>query len=107
MIKVKHSKHIKKNTKKHTKTNTKNSGKYGKHGKCGKRNTKNTKNNKKNNMKKQMQRGGGMDCSLATVKEPGFNIPALGDIAGLNINDSRGVISRPDCKIDSNHAMTP
>jgi len=53
------------------------------------------------------QRGGFSSCNLATVQEPEFNVPALGDIAGLNIGKSRGVIYRPDCKPDTYQAMIP
>jgi hypothetical protein len=53
------------------------------------------------------QRGGFANCNLATVQEPEFNLPALGDIAGLNIAKSRGVIYRPDCKPDTYQAMIP
>ena len=55
----------------------------------------------------QMQNGGFTSCNLATVQEPEFNLPALGDIAGLNIAKSRGVIYRPDCKPDTYQAMIP
>jgi hypothetical protein len=73
-------------------------------------------NNNKNNLSHgnshgvnnyQMQNGGFTSCNLATVQEPEFNLPALGDIAGLNIAKSRGVIYRPDCKPDTYQAMIP
>jgi hypothetical protein len=54
-----------------------------------------------------VQNGGFASCNLATVQEPEFNVPALGDIAGLNIAKSRGVIYRPDCKPDTYQAMIP
>lgn len=53
--------------------------------------------------KKINQRGSGK-CDIATVKESGFNIPNIGDIAGLSIPESRGVIYKPNCKTDSYHA---
>jgi len=55
----------------------------------------------------QIQNGGFSSCNLATVQEPEFNVPALGDITGLNIGKSRGVIYRPDCKPDTYQAMIP
>ena len=54
----------------------------------------------------QNQRGGA-DCNLATVRESGFNVPDLGDITGLSIPESRGVIYRPNCQPDTYQAMTP
>ena len=59
--------------------------------------------------KKKIQRGGNsIGCSLASIKEPGFNIAKLGDIAGLSIPDSRGVIYRPNCgNPNENQAMAP
>jgi hypothetical protein len=53
------------------------------------------------------QNGGFFNCNLATVQEPEFNLPALGDIAGLNIEKSRGVIYRPNCKPETYQAMIP
>ena len=60
-----------------------------------------------NNGRRKAQHGGFSDCSLATVKEPAFNIPALNDIQGLSIPETRGVIYRPDCQKDTNQAMIP
>ena len=53
------------------------------------------------------QRGGFNNCSLATVQEPGFNIPAIGNVSGFSLSDSKGAIFRPNCKSDSYQAMTP
>jgi len=53
------------------------------------------------------QRGGFNDCSLATVQEPGFTIPAIGDVPGFSLSQSKGAIYRPNCKTDSYQAMTP
>lgn len=61
-------------------------------------------NYKKN---KRTQRGGFNNCALATVKESGFNIPAIGDVPGFSLSDSNGAINRPNCKTDSYQAMTP
>jgi len=65
------------------------------------------KNNVRHNNKRKMQRGGFADCNLASIKEPGINVPALGNIAGLSIPESRGAIYRPNCKQDTYQAMTP
>ena len=51
-------------------------------------------------------RGGFSSCNLATIKEPEFNIPAMGGIDGLSIAESRGEIFRPNCKTDTYQAMT-
>ena len=77
--------------------------------------TKTHKKSKKQTNKKQYKsirnkphsQRGGSSCSLATVQEPGFTIPALGDIPGINIPQAKGVIYRPNCKTDSNQAMIP
>jgi len=53
------------------------------------------------------QRGGFNNCSLATVQEQGFTIPAIGDIPGFKLSESKGAIYRPNCKTDSYQAMTP
>jgi len=50
---------------------------------------------------------GGANCSLASVKEPGFTVPMLGDIPGLSISSSRGAIYRPNCTTDTYQAATP
>ncbi len=77
------------------------------------RKSKHTKNNPKHLTKKQntrrnnnrRQQAGGADCNIATIKEPAFNIPSLGDIPGLNIGESKAVIYNPNCKTDSYHPM--
>ena len=74
------------NSKSHSKRHSKTKSKY--------------KNNKKH-------RGGFSSCNLATVKESGFSVDALGSIEGINIPSSRGAIYRPHCKSDSSQAMTP
>lgn len=91
------SKHSSKNHRsKHTK----------KHKKSKKHNKPNKKQYKSIRNKPHSQRGGS-SCSLATVQEPGFTIPALGEVPGLNIDQAKGVIYRPNCKTDSNQAMIP
>ena len=68
-------------------------------------------NRKKNNYHTRKntpkQRGGFNSCSLATVQEPGFTIPAIGDVPGFSLSQSKGAIYRPNCKTDSYQAMTP
>jgi hypothetical protein len=64
-----------------------------------------TRNYRKNYNRRNQQ--GGSSCSLATVQEPAFSIPALGDIPALNIPQAKGVIYRPNCKTDTNQAMVP
>ena len=62
----------------------------------------------KKTKKMAKQKGGFNDsCKLATVKEKGFNFAGMGDIAGLNIPDKRGIIFRPDCGNNSYNAMMP
>ena len=63
------------------------------------------RHSKSKNIKKH--RGGFSSCNLATVKESGFSVDALGSIEGINIPSSRGAIYRPNCKSDSSQAMTP
>jgi hypothetical protein len=47
-------------------------------------------------------------CNIATVKEPGFSIDALGSIAGINIPSSRAAIYRPNCNKNMySQAMIP
>ena len=53
------------------------------------------------------QSGGFNSCALATVQEPGFTIPAIGDVPGFSLADSKGAINRPNCKTDTYQAMTP
>ena len=66
-----------------------------------------TRNHRKNHKRNNSNQRGGSSCSLATVQEPAFSIPALGDIPALNIPQAKGVIYRPDCKTDTNQAMVP
>jgi len=56
--------------------------------------------------KMKHHRGGfSSSCNMATVKEPGFSVDALGSIAGINIPSSSAAIYRPNCKKDSYQAM--
>jgi hypothetical protein len=64
-------------------------------------------NSKSKSRARKMQRGGFADCNLASVKEPAFNVSALGNVPGLSITESRGAIYRPNCKPDIYQAMTP
>jgi hypothetical protein len=66
------------------------------------RKTKSRHSNKKRQMK-----GGFSGCGIATVNEPGFSIPALGSIVGMSYPETRAAIYRPNCKTDTNQAMTP
>ena len=91
----KHKKMSRKLSRKHNKKHSKTKSKR----RISKRNTRSRINHK--------QRGGFTSCNLATVQEPEFNLPALGDITGLNIAKSHGVIYRPDCKPDTYQAMIP
>lgn len=61
-------------------------------------------NNKKNNRK---QRGGAGCGSIASVKEPGFEIAGIGSISGLSIPESRATIYKPNCQKDTYQAMVP
>ena len=64
------------------------------------------KNSKKSKHSKNQR--GGFGCGpIASVKEPGFELPALGSAPGLSIPDMRGIIYRPDCKPDTYQAMVP
>jgi lambda repressor-like predicted transcriptional regulator len=92
--------------KRHTMSKSKKSMKSKKSKRNSRMNKKTMKNMK--NKKYQKQKGGfGSDCNLATVKEPGFSIDALGSIAGLSIPGSRAAIHRPNCKTDRYQAMIP
>jgi len=93
---------VKKSSKKHNKKHNK---KKLNKSKKTKRNYNSSSSSRRH--KTHKQRGGFSNCSLATVKEPGFSIPAIGDIPGFNLSQSKGVIHRPNCKSDSYHAMTP
>ena len=90
----KHSRNRKMHNKKH---NTKHNTKYNKI----------KKSKKSRSTRKRSQRGGFNSCSLATVQEPGFSIPAIGDVPGFSLSQSKGVINRPNCKTDSYQAMIP
>jgi hypothetical protein len=56
---------------------------------------------------KPVMRGGSADCTLATVLEPSFNISDIGSVKGLSIPESRSIIYRPNCRVDSNQPMVP
>ena len=95
-------KHKKSHHKKHMSKSNKHISKSNKH--ISKSNKHISKKYKKNNN----HRGGfNASCNLATVKEPAFSLSGMGDIPGLNIPESRGVIYRPNCQTDTNQAMIP
>ena len=98
--KSKKHKTIKKRISKATKRFLKYSKQVKNHRKTKSRHSKSHKNKK--NMK-----GGFSGCGLATVKEAGINVPALGSISGISIPDTQAAIYRPNCKTDTNQAMTP
>jgi hypothetical protein len=85
--------------------------KYNKYNKKTKKYSRKSKQHHKQMNKKthnKRQRGGfAGDCNLASIKEPGFNLSALGDIAGISIPESRAAIFHPNCKADTYQAMTP
>ena len=58
-----------------------------------------------NKLSRKSHSGGFNNCSIASVKEPVFNIPALGGIEGLTIPESRSAIYRPNCVPDTYQAM--
>jgi hypothetical protein len=68
---------------------------------------KSKKNNRHRKHHRRHQKGGSAGCDLASVREQGLTIPAMGSVAGLTIADSRAAIFRPDCKVDNNQAMIP
>lgn len=104
MKKILSRKKTQKNKKMHSKNQSKN-------------HSKNRSNYKKSNSLKMRRRNmrnihsGGFassSCNMATIKEPGFSIDALGAIPGINIPGSRAAIYRPNCnKNMSSQAMTP
>jgi hypothetical protein len=59
------------------------------------------------NMRKSQRGGYAANCNMATVKEPGFTIDALGSIEGINIPSTRASIYRPNCNTSSPQAMAP
>ena len=70
------------------------------------RKTKSKTRSRKNKSSRKTHRGGfSSSCNLATVKEPGFKLDAIGAIPGLSIPESSAVIYRPNCKTDSYQAM--
>ena len=96
--KSKSSKKFKLSRKYHNKKKTQKRTKYNSRSSKSSRNSKNHKNHKG---------GFSSNCNLATIKEPGFSVDALGSIAGLSIPESRAAIYRPNCKTNSYQAMTP
>ena len=101
--------HIRKShSKSHNKQCTHNhNSKNSKHSKNSKKRLSRKTHNSHSRKHTRNQRGGFNSCSLATIQEPGFNIPAIGDVPGFSISQSKGAIYRPNCKSDSYQAMTP
>ena len=93
---------IRKHSKKHTKY-------HKKHSKKTKRShhKKSHKRRSHRNNSRRHQKGGSPCGPIASVKEPGFDVPSLGGIGGLSIPDMRATIFRPDCKVDNYQAMVP
>ena len=74
------------------------------------RKTQNKKHSSRTRKQSRTSQRGGFNsnsCSMATVQEPGFSIPAIGDVPGFSLFESKGAIHRPNCKTDSYQAMTP
>ena len=68
----------------------------------------NSKKNRSRSRLKHNHHKGGASCDLVTVSEPGFNVDALGSMAGLSIASSTAAIYRPNCaKNVSSQAMAP
>lgn len=66
-----------------------------------------SKMRKMRKMSKIHKGGFASSCNLATVKEPGFSLDALGTIAGINIPGSTAAIYRPNCGNKPQQAMAP
>ncbi len=110
----KHRKSVAKYSKsKHTKKRNNMKGtrsmnnKRGKRSKRSKRSIRNMRNMRNMRVGKPVMRGGSADCTLATVLEPSFNISDIGSVKGLSIPESRSIIYRPNCRVDSNQPMVP
>jgi len=99
--KSKSSKKFKLSRKYHNKKKTQKRTKYNIRSSKSSRSSRNSKNHKNH------KGGFSSNCNLATIKEPGFSVDALGSIAGLSIPESRAAIYRPNCKTNSYQAMTP
>ena len=100
----------KRNNKNNSKSNSKSSKKFKLSRKYHnkKKTQKRTKYNSRSSRNSKNHKGGfSSSCNLATIKEPGFSVDALGSIAGLSIPESRAAIYRPNCKTNSYQAMTP
>ena len=107
----------KRNNKNNSKTNSKSnaksskkfklSRKYHNKKKTQKRTKYNSRSSRSSKNHKNYKGGFSSNCNLATIKEPGFSVDALGSIAGLSIPESRAAIYRPNCKTNSYQAMTP
>ncbi len=96
------SKVLNKNKNKNNKTNY---TKQNKHNKHNKHNNRSLRSLRSNSSLRSLHKGGFNNCNIATVKEPGFNIPSFGGINGLSIPESQSAIYRPNCTPDTYQAM--
>lgn len=99
-----HKKHSKKTKRSHHKKSHSNKNH---HNKNHRNNNKSYKRRSHRNNSRRHQKGGSPCGPIASVKEPGFDVPSLGGIGGLSIPDMRATIFRPDCKVDNYQAMVP
>ena len=107
---IKMKKHMTKHmTKKHKKSHMSKKTKNSHHKKHISKNKKHMSKNMNKKYKKNNNHRGGFNasCNLATVKEPAFSVSGMGDIPGINVPESRGIIYRPNCQTDTNQAMIP
>ena len=71
-----------------------------------------SKSNKKRSSKSNKKHSGGFlsssNCSIASVKEPGFHLSALGSgstqIPGFSIPDQKAIIFDPKCAVSQSQA---
>ena len=104
---------VKKYSKKQTKYSKKHSRKTKKSHNRRSHNNKQSNNKRRLNNRKSKnnirhKQNGGFGCSaIASVREPGFNVPALNSVDGLSIPDMRATIYRPNCEVDNYQAMVP
>ena len=103
---------VKSNKKRLSKSNKKRSSKSNKRlVKSNKRLVKSNKRLVKSNKKNKKHSGGFLsssNCSIASVKEPGFHLSALGSgstqIPGFSIPDQKAIIFDPKCAVSQSQA---
>ena len=101
---------VKSNKKRLSKSNKKRSSKSNK--RLVKSNKRLVKSNKKRSSKSNKKHSGGFlsssNCSIASVKEPGFHLSALGSgstqIPGFSIPDQKAIIFDPKCAVSQSQA---